>query len=405
LAAASAAAGLFLYVFFAVATRSLGPAGAAPVSVLWTYWGIAAAVLTFSVQHWTVRTVTHDGHGGTVIRTLPVFAGMAVVLSLLVGAVAYAFGETLFGRDGLGFPALAAAITAGSLFVGLVRGALSAQDRYLATAASVVGENALRVTAAGGVALAGGGPEAFGAALAAGALVGLVWLPVFGTLAAGKRTAGTEGFRRTVARAVGSVSGVAGGTLIAQLVLTGAPVVLAAIGGAPVAVTSLFVALAVWRAPYIVALGVTPQLTSYFTRLVVAERTRQLHVIRGLMVLGVVAGSLAAAFLGATIMPWVLRVAFGSGVQLGNEALAVLGVGTVLALANIVQVLLLLAYGRSRVPTIGWVVALVAACGWLVVSPMPEESRVVAAFLVAQVVAFVGLFLSCRGGSGRGLAH
>ncbi|MEJ7689963.1 MAG: hypothetical protein WKF76_05750 [Nocardioidaceae bacterium] len=58
LAAGSVATGLLAYVFFATATRALGPVAAAPVTVLWTYWSLAAAAFTFPVQHWIARTAT-----------------------------------------------------------------------------------------------------------------------------------------------------------------------------------------------------------------------------------------------------------------------------------------------------------------------------------------------------------
>jgi O-antigen/teichoic acid export membrane protein len=51
LAVGSAISGLLAYAFFALATRSLGAERAAPVSVLWSFWAVAAAVLTFAVQH------------------------------------------------------------------------------------------------------------------------------------------------------------------------------------------------------------------------------------------------------------------------------------------------------------------------------------------------------------------
>ena len=60
--------------------------------------------------------------------------------------------------------------------------------------------------------------------------------------------------------------------LIGQCVLTGGPVVLALAGGSPRQVTTLFVTLALFRAPYILALGMVAQLTTRVTALVVDGR-------------------------------------------------------------------------------------------------------------------------------------
>src|SRR5262245_8488640 len=99
LAGGSVANGLLAYVLFALTTRSLGAEQAAPVAVLWSYWALSAAVLTFAVQHWVIRTLAHDDHGGTVAASLPRIVAGGVVLSVLAGLVAYAFRETLFDVD------------------------------------------------------------------------------------------------------------------------------------------------------------------------------------------------------------------------------------------------------------------------------------------------------------------
>ncbi|MBA2463514.1 MAG: hypothetical protein H0V42_00860, partial [Nocardioidaceae bacterium] len=63
LAAGSIVSGLLAYLFFALVTRGLGAEPAAPVSVLWSYWGFAAAGVTFPVQHWIARSVAAGGEG------------------------------------------------------------------------------------------------------------------------------------------------------------------------------------------------------------------------------------------------------------------------------------------------------------------------------------------------------
>ncbi len=382
LATGSAAAGLLAYVFFALVTRSLGAERAAPVSVLWTYWALAAAVLTFTVQHWTIRTLAHDRHEAVVARTLPRFAAAGVVLAVASGLLAYALRDEMFSSNGLVFPVLTAAVTAGSLFMGLIRGALAGRRRYTATAASLVGEHGVRVAAAAGLAATGGGAAAFGVALVGGQLIGLVWLRSL-------RFDAGAGDAPMVRNPLALASGVAGGSLLAQVVLTGAPVVLATIGGAPAAVTSLFVALAVWRAPYIVALGVTPQVTQVLTKLAVRGDMRHIRQIQGLTVLGVICGSVAALAVGTTVLPTVLRAAFGPDVEMETAALVGLGVGTAVALGNLVLLLMLLAFGRSRAATSSWLAAVAVAAGWTGLSPMAPEPRVVLAFALAQGTAFV----------------
>jgi O-antigen/teichoic acid export membrane protein len=389
LAAGSTGAGLLAYAFFALATRSLGADGAAPVSVLWSYWTIAAAVLTFTVQHWTIRTLAHDGHEGTVAKSLPRIAALAGLLAALAGLVAFAFRQGLFNDGGMAYPAMVAAITIGSFFTGLVRGALAGRRRYVATAASLVAENVFRVLMAAGLAVGGGGTEAFGVALVVGPLTGLVWVS---SLRFTHGPLDTPAVRNPLTLA----SGIAGGSLIAQTVLTSAPVVLAASGGAPEEITSLFLALAVWRAPYLVALGVTPQLTAVLTRFVLRGQSARVARVRALTVVGVSGASALAALAGLTVMQPILALAFGEDVEMDAWALAALGIGTAVALGNLVLLLMLLALGRSGVATGAWTLAVTVAAGWFAFSSLPSLSRVVLAFVAAQVTAFILLLVFSR---------
>lgn len=390
LAAGSVIAGLLAYGFFSLATHSLGAEGAAPVSILWSYWAIAAAVLTFTIQHWTIRTLAHDGHGGTVARALPRIAIMAAGLTVLVSFVTYVFRDALFGDRGVAYPALVAAITAGSLFIGLLRGALAGRQRYVATAASLIGENSLRVALATAVAIAGGGSKAFGVALACGPIVGLFWIRSL-RFARGPVTARvTEPATEPVSRSpLALVSETAGGSLIAQVVLTSAPVALAASGGAPGHVTSLFVALAVWRAPYFVALGMTPKLTGGLTRMVVGGKVEQLAQLRILTVGAVVGAAVAASLVGSTVFEPLLHVAFGSDIDLDTWALVAIGIGTAIALGNLVLLLFMLALGRSGAATAAWALAVAASAAWLIFSGLAPTPRIVTAFLIAEATAFV----------------
>jgi O-antigen/teichoic acid export membrane protein len=389
LALGSAANGLLAYVFFVLATRSLGAAAAAPLSVLWTYWAIAAAVLAFPLQHWVIRTVTADGHEGTVARSLRWIWAVTAGLALIAGVVSYEFREPLFRDDGAAFPLMVAAITAGACLSGLVRGGLSARGRFVATATLLGSENALRVILGAGIALAGGGAIAFGLVLVVGALTSLVW---HRALRFSQEAADEPPVRSPTA----IMSGLAGGSLIAQVVLTGPPVVLAAGGGSPAHVTSLFLALAVFRAPYLLALGMTPQLTHALTRFSVEGGDERLRGFRRGVVLVVLVTAVVAAACGSTLMAPLLEAVFGSDVHLPALAAALIGAGTAFALGNLVFLLLLLAVGLPKRATLCWLFALFAAGIWLLLPLTDLLVSVSAAFLVAEVTGFAGMVLATR---------
>lgn len=387
LALSSLASGGLAYVVFAVTTRALGAEESAPVSVLWTYWGLAGAAVTFPIQHWITRAVAaHDGFGA-VRAHLPGLASAVATLACLAGGGAWLLREDLFGSDGLLFPGLVVAVTLGSALMGVLRGGLGARHRFRALGGTLLAENGLRCVGVGVLAAAGvTEPGAYGVAIAAGHLAALAWpaslqLPRTGT------PDGSSGLRLLL--------GAAGGQLLAQLVLTGGPLVLALIGGAPAEVTALFVALAVYRAPYLVALGVVPQLTGRLTRLVVEQQAARLARFRLLLTAGCVVAVAGAVPVGVWLAPPLLRAVFGDDVVIDRDVSALLAAGSVLAVANLVVSVLTIASNRPRASTTAWLTGVLFATPVLLVDGAADD-RISAGFAVAEAVAFVVLLLSVR---------
>jgi O-antigen/teichoic acid export membrane protein len=381
LGAGTVVSGLLAYAFFAMATRTLGASAAAPVSVLWTYWAMAGAILTFPLQHWTIRLLTR-GAEGTLARSRGRIWIGAAVLSVFSALLAYLARDLLFHDSTVAYPAMVAGITAGATLSGLVRGGLAGRGRFAATGLSMATENLLRVALGVVVALAGGGAVTFGLVLVLGSFSAFFWPSSLRFDPRG--TAAAESISSPLALA----SGLAAGSLIAQIVLTGGPVALAALGGTPRQVTSLFAAFAVWRAPYLAVLGVTPRLTPALTRMTLTGDDRRLRSARR-WILVVVVGAAGAAFLaGATIVQPLLRAVFGSDVVLDWIPSALIGVGTAAAVGNLVLLLVMLALGTSRPVNRAWLIAAAVVGAVLVAVPLPPLDRVVAAFVIAQITAF-----------------
>jgi O-antigen/teichoic acid export membrane protein len=384
LAFGSVVSGLLAYVFFALVTRALGPVPAAPVSVLWAWWSFAGAALTFPLQHWITRSVTvHEGE-----RAVRRALGGVVLVVVLVGVVA-GFGswlarDLLFHRSDAAFPLLVLAVALGSGAMGVVRGLLAARRRFPALGAALVAENALRCVAA--LALMIGGvddPVAYGASLVAGYLAIGFWPSTF-------RIADTGRDPRAESP-LAFVSGASVGQLLGQAVLTGGPVLLAAAGGAPAEVTALFAGLALFRAPYTLALGLVSQLTERLTRLVVRGRRVALRRFRIGVVLLTLVGSLLGAVVGAWAGPPLMELVFGDGVRLPGELTLLIAVGTVFALANLVLTVTALARGRTAALVRAWVVGAVPGALLFWLSPWSALDRTTWTFAVVEAAAFCWL--------------
>lgn len=376
---------LLAYVFFMVATRSLGAEAAAPVSVLWTYWLFAAAALTFPLQHWIARTVAAQRSEALVQRALPGIISAIALTAALSGLLSWLARDQLFHRDDAWFPLLVAGVAVGSGFVGVVRGGLSARHRFGSVALALVGENALRclVAAALVVVFSVRSPLAFGVCMVLGPLVALAWPTAVRFRADGAPPAGGSVF--------GFLGAAAGGQLIGQAVLTGGPVLLALTGGSPAEVTALFAGLALFRAPYTLAIGVVSQLTGRLTTLVVEGRRAALRRVRLLVLVGTVLTTAAAAALGAALGPLLLPLIFGPQVRLDWFIACLVASGSAVALANLVQTIALLAQGRSGAVSRGWLIGVSAGAAVLLLSSAEPLSRTCWAFVATEGVAFAAL--------------
>ncbi len=392
LAASSAIGGVLAYVFFAGATRALGPDDAAPVSVLWTWWGLTAAAITFPLQHWITRDVAARGGFAGVRALVPVLSLLTLGVALAGGAVTWLLGESLFGSRSPAFPVLVVLVTLGSALMGVLRGALSSHRRFRALGSTLLAENGVRCGCVLVLTLAGvEEPAAYGAAIVVGHLSALLWTSALVLPRTGEAPTRSG---------LGLLLGAAGGQLLAQLVLTGGPVVLALLGGAPAEVTALFVGLAIYRAPYIVAVGVVPQATGVLTTLVLERREAPLRRVRQGLVAVTVVATAAAVPVGWWVGPPLIRLVFGGDVVLDRSVSAMLAAGSVLAVANLVAAVLSIVHARSHASTVAWSAGVVLAAP-LLFTGLGEDVRIGAWFVTVEAVAFAVLLLSVR--TARGL--
>ena len=386
LALGSVVAGLLAYAVFAVTTRALGPEAAAPVSVLWSYWSFAGAAFTFPLQHWIASSVAAHGEGA-VRRTLPRLSLVVVVAALLLGGLAWIGREPLFHRADLWFPSMVVLVTLGAALSGVLRGGLSASGRFIGLACSLIAENAVRFVAVAVLMLADvRAAVGYGFCLVTGHLVAVLWPASF-----------RFGRRRTSTGAhnpFAFLSGASTAQLLAQIVLTGGPVVLALAGGTPGEVTALFAALALFRAPYMVALSLVSQLTGRITSMVLRGEEVALRRIRNAILRATAAAVVVAGVTAAWIGPMLLKLIFGAEVDFDPGQAALVAVGCTLAVANLVITVSVMAQYRPSVVARSWVVAVVAAgVVFVALSTSSPMEQTVWCFLVAEAVAFAALLL------------
>lgn len=372
--------GLAAYAFIALGARGLGAARFAPVAIVWVFWAFSAALLTFPIQHWVIRQMELDGHAGGVRAALGRVAGVVAAVTAGEGIAAALWQDRLFGEANWAWPAVVMGVAAGSGFLGVVRGLLAGFGRYHAAAVVIGGENLIRLAAGGAFLAAGGGALLLAVALVAGPLVVLPWLGVW-------RVPGPA----TARPSTGLVGAAGASVLLAQVALNVGPPLLSAVGGSETEVTALFAALALFRAPYLVALGLTVRATAPLTRLVTEGGRGTLRD----PALAAAGGSLLAAGVAFAIMwpvgPPLLRVLFGPGTDLPGLPTGAVAAGCVLALGSLALTVMLIAAAARLALTLSWVVAVAVGVAVVAVGGgLGPVGRVVVAFNAAELAAVAG---------------
>lgn len=380
LAFGSIVSGVGAYLVIALGTRAVGETLFAPVSVLWSLWALTAAAISFPIQHWTIRSAETEGEGA-VWAAMPRIATVAVIGSLVAGGLSLLLGTRLYTHSATAFAIMTALLPLGSLLVGFERGLLAHRGRMGGVAVSVAGENVVRAAVTLAVLVSGNGGEADASRIGWGIVIGFSIVALAPDILAPTRRDTTG-----PAASIRLLGGFAGANVAAQATLTSGPIVLALLAASPATVTQVFAILALLRVPYTGLVGASAGITGPLTRLVMAGRHAEL---RRLEVAGWVAALLLAgvsAALAPYVLPPLVHLLFATTVTLGAPVQAALAAGGVLAVAGLVQMLVLLTQHRPRNLLRSWGLALLTGAVTLAL-PFGAVERVALAFLLAELVA------------------
>ena len=245
----------------------------------------------------------------------------------------------------------------------MVRGVLTGRRRFAAVGAGLVAENGVRCLGALALWLAGvDNPVAYGLCLLAGYAAAAAWPSTFrlGAHRDRRRRRVAAGLPRRDRRAPRSS---------ARRSSPAARSCWSLAGGTATEVTALFAGLALFRAPYTLALGLVAQLTGWLTRLVVAERDEELRRVRRGIVLLTVVGSAGAAAGGRAGRAVAAAAGLRRATSRSRPSLTLLlAVASTVAMANLVVTLLVIAHGRALALARWWAVALVPGVVWFVLA-------------------------------------
>jgi len=386
LAAGTVVTGVAAYAYVAIGTRTYGPGEFAPIAVLWSVWPAAAAGLGFPLEQWIARELAAGPRGEErVYAMLRSVLPAIVVASVAAGLISWAAGDRVFGEPGPLYPSLLVVVSLGAASMGVLRGGLAGQGRYHASALATALENSVRFGAALVVIAAGWDVKAYAAVLVLGPLVGLLWPTAFRYRPS----------RAEDAKGATGLGELAGAALLAQVVLSAAPVILAAMAGATAAVTAVFVSLALLRAPYLVAVGVSVRALPRLTRSLASGATALGPLLWRIAVASAVFAAVAAA-IAPVALPGIVGLVFGDDAVPADGALAGLAAGVVAAHGALAAMVALIAAGRSRIALRAWIAGCLANAALLVAIQIDPEVRVAVAFAGAEIVAVAAMAIGAR---------
>jgi O-antigen/teichoic acid export membrane protein len=365
------------YLFQVYGTRNLDPEAFAPISVLWTAFFILATILLVPVEQYVTREVA-SGRKALPGDLKPAFV-LAGVGGLVGGAFVWVTLDDLFFGEPIYILQIVLLMFGYSLlFTG--KGVLAGRRRFAGVGWVLIVEAAARLVA--GVVL-------LQFVLSATSLGWAMVLGGFSVLLLGWWRHDVGEARATVASPGRFLSGYVGGTASAQVLLAGAPLAVAALGGSPALISILFVTFTLYRAPLTLIFSLQGRILPYLVGLSRDANHVQLgRIARRVVLWGGVLAVLGAGvgwFLGSD----VVGLLYGEE-YMPTQLVAMLAAGGVMAAAAAqVTSQVLVAEGRTARLTWAWLGGLVTGIVALLLSAGEPDTRVAFGFACGEIAALL----------------
>lgn len=365
------------YLFQLIGGRALGTTEFAPVGVLWTTFFILATVLLVPVEQYVTREVASGR------RALPGdLRATAVMASIgaIVGAGFVALTkDDLFNGYSQYISQIVLLVVAYALLM-VAKGVLAGRRRFALVGWVLIIETSARLLAGMVAVWLIGTAESLGWAMVVGgfAVLALRWW---------RYDKGDPSIAHTPPGRF--LSGYAGGTASAQLLLAGAPLAVAALGGTDAMISVIFFTFTIFRAPLTLIYSLQGRILPFLVGLVGAARKRDLRrIARWVFVCGL---SLAVigALVGWLIGPEVMTLLLGEEFAPTNVVAMFTAGGVMAAAAAQITSQVLVAEGRTARLAWAWTIGLAVALTVLVVSAGAPDTQVAIGFACGETAALV----------------
>jgi len=359
--------GLLVNAYLAIIARNISAAEYAYFGAFWSLALVAGFGVFLPIEQETARLLQVPDRPQALLRAALLTALFIAAIQVALVACAAPWLARAFGGHGVSVAAFGAlCLISSGQFV--VRGALVGMDRMDRYALVMVLDTLFRVVFAGAVTLLVDDPGSPTFAWTLVAAVGLAHAPQLFLLATRRVRLGNVPAMGTHTVTVGEVRRAVAplllGSLCAQVLLNGPPVLIPALATNEAEITragQFIAAFTLARVPLFLVVPLQTALLPILTRLLhtgdrAALRRVMLHIALGLAGLGV-----AAVILGYFAGPPLVSLIFGSSYVLGGRDVALLAVGVAAYIGLVLVAQVLVASVRHRLVAWSWLSGVVVA--------------------------------------------
>jgi O-antigen/teichoic acid export membrane protein len=409
LSAGVGAAGVFTYLFFALASHNLDATEYGEIVVLWSAVFVTISVAYRPVEQLLSRTladrIARNEDVRPAIRTA---ARIQLAVSLALAIVILLFRDPLkdgllSGSETLYWILFASVVTFGASF--FARGYLGGTRQFTMLAALLVSESAARALFA--LALAVGiadGQTVVALGVAAAPLVSLSLVPVV-VLVRGRHGTRDGEQSRPISLAAGG--GFAGAVLVImvgeQVFLNAGPLLVRGFVDAAAA-GFIFNVLMVARAPVLIFQGVSASLLPHLTRMRARGGDDAFHSSINATLTAVAGFAALTLVVVIAVGPALMQIAFGDRFEYDRAGLAVMAIGMGFYLAATTLSQAALARGAAASAARSWALSAAAFLGWCLVPLIDDEARrIEVGFAAGALLLALLLARAYRHAAGEGM--
>lgn len=383
---ATAASAIAVLVFQALASRTLGTDGFAPIAVMWTVMFLLFTVLQLPAEQHLTRALVVTRSPDD-LRAVYRAMFSAFIVSLIVGVgFTWATLDRFFDGN-ISFVMITAAIVVARSIMSAARGSLAGHRRFAAYGATIAFE--------GGALLAGGIIVMALDGSAAMFAVVMVIAPLAALLTRPFAAVEGHGDRPNVDPQPASfLAWLIIATAASQAIIAGGPIAVSFIGGGPAAVSIFFTSFALLRGPITSAYNLVARVLPDFTELAHSDDPHRLWKWGPkLVVFGAVVAVLGAIGAGLFLRPLVGAI-YGDAFRPPQLAAVFGGASIGLGLGALFATQMYTAAAKGARLALGWLIALTASLAFLVISNLEPITRTAAAFGIGEAAGLLLLGLA-----------